>query len=290
MRVLAPLGLALLAGCASSLELADLDRLERSIDARTVALEADYTLWSPFALEQTRTWVDMVDEELAASRALFGTRHEGRLLLALVPVEGLGPQVEVGAGQVAVAPQRAHPLHGLAGAAGGAEVVVYVTPDRVLQGPSGPLVAHRAAGDYRGTLRHELAHVHADVVGLEGPKWLSEGVADLVESYVLEEGRLVDRGPEASSLLRAGALRGEQLGVARLLDWREDGIRIAAGEEQVDEASRILCGLFMRFLVDRQPPGSLVERLAGVQALSRAELEELEPAWRGWLQEAIQGA
>jgi len=80
----------------------------------------------------------------------------------------------------------------------------------------------------------------------------------------------------------------EQWGLARLLDWEEDGAAIAAGEEPVDEVSRTLCGLFVRFLAEREPPGSVVERLQGIQALGRAELEGLEPAWREWLTRAIE--
>src|SRR5436190_8483810 len=86
--------MTLCASCVSRMDLSDLDQLERSLDARTVALERDYTLWSPFTLAQTREWVALVDEELAASRALLCPASSPRPLLVLVPVEGLGPQFE----------------------------------------------------------------------------------------------------------------------------------------------------------------------------------------------------
>jgi hypothetical protein len=78
--------------------------------------------------------------------------------------------------------------------------------------------------------------------------------------------------------------------VTARVDWREDGHRIAAGEEAVDEVSRTLCGLFVRFLLQRQPPGSLPEQLRAVQELSRADLEGLEAAWRAWLVDALDSA
>ena len=289
MRTLAALAAALSAGCAGTLELTDLDRLERSLEARTVALEQGYTLWSPFAAAQTQDWVGMVDEELTAGCALFGVQPGERLMLVLVPIERLGPQMSVEGGAVHVEAPPQHPLHGVAGQAGPGTVVIYVTPDRKLEGDSGPLLAHRAASDYRRTLRHELAHVLARAAGLEGARWFREGVAHLVETYQLEQGRLVDRGPDDVVLLVAHTFPSEQWGLARLLDWSEDGARVAAGEEAVDEVSRTLCGLFVRFLAERQPPGTLDQRLRAVQAMSRSELLALDPLWHTWLAERIAG-
>jgi len=154
--------------------------------------------------------------------------------------------------------------------------VLYVTPDRVLEVAGRPVAAHRGAGDYRSTLRHELAHVHAHAAGLEGPRWFSEGLADLVQSYALEDGRLIDRGPDEVCLALARGFPAEVCGVERLLDWREDGARIAAGEEQVDPISRTLCGLFVRFLLEGEPPGPLPPRLASIQGRPRSELVALE--------------
>jgi len=275
--------LPLCASCVSRLDLSDLDRLERSLDARTVALERDYSLWSPFAVAQTEPWLRMIDEELHASSELFGTRPSDRLMIGLVPIQGLGLQFSSQDGKVTVAWQKEHPLHGVAGMSGGRRILVYVTPDQELETGEGPVVAHRGADDYRGTLRHELAHVFALESKLAGPSWFYEGLADLVQSYALEEGRLVDRGPSFEDRLVASTIAPEHWGVPRLLDWREDGARVAAGEEAVDKVSRALCGWFVRFLFQQDPRSTLHQTARAVSQRSRQELEALEPAWREWL-------
>ena len=292
MRALWAVGLALCAAtlcasCVSRQNLSDLDELGRSLDARTVALERDSTLWSPFSLDQTRAWVAMVDEELAASRALLCPSGSPRPFVVLVPIEGLGPQFEQVGDAMVLTPPADHPLHGLEGIAVDEQVLLYVTPDRVLQADSHPVVSHRAAGNYRATLRHELAHTHAFAAGLDGADWYSEGLADFVGSYELVQGTLVDRGPQERDVLAAGSVPSESWSIERLLDWREDCGRVLSGAEAVDEVSRSLCGLFMRFLVERAPGATLVERLQSVRELTRAELQSLDPQWRAWLSGAI---
>lgn len=283
MRALWAVGWALCVGCTSPMQLEDLDRLERSLEARTVALERDYTLWSPFAVALTQAWIRMVDQELDAVCDLFGTRPTRRLLIGLVPVEGLGFQFSAQDGTVQVERQTQHPLHGVAGMSGAGRIVLYVTPDQEVDAGSGPVIAHRGADDYRGTLRHELAHILSVECGLTGPPWFYEGLADLVQSYRLEEGRLVDHGPSAEERRAALATPGDQWGIARLLDWREDGARIAAGEEQVDTASRALCGWFVRFLFERDPKPSLHESARATSRRTRAELVALDGEWKRWL-------
>ena len=273
----------LCASCVSRLDLSDLDQLERSLDARTVALERDYSLWSPFATEQTEPWLRMIDEELAASIELFGTRPAERLMIGLVPIEGLGFQVSSQDGKVTVAWQKEHPLHGVAGMSGGRRILLYVTPDQEVETGEGPVIAHRGADDYRGTLRHEMAHVLALESKLAGPPWFYEGLADLVQSYALEEGRLVDRGPTFEDRLVASTVAPEHWSVERLLDWREDGTRVAAGEEAVDKVSRALCGWFVRFLFENDPKATLHQTARAASQRTRAELEALEPQWREWL-------
>jgi hypothetical protein len=287
MRALWVIGLALCSSCVSRLDLSDLDRLERSLDARTVALEDDYTLWSPFAATRTADWIAMLNEELAAARGLFGVQPEQRLLIGLVPIDGLDMRVSEQEGKVNMEVPREHPLHGVAGMAGDGRILLYVTPDLKLVSGGAQVIALREPDDYRSTLRHELAHVMALDCGLVGPPWFYEGLADLVQSYALEEGRLVDRGPRDEDLLLAATIPADQWGAARLLDWREDGARIAAGDEAVDKASRALCGLFVRFLVERAPGATIVERLLSVKELIRAQLLSLDPQWRAWLSEAI---
>jgi hypothetical protein len=284
MRALWVVGWVLCSGCVGSVDVEELDSQQRSLDARTVVLEPGFTLWSPFTLAQTKEWVALVDEELTASRALFAVSSEQRTLVVLVPTAGFGPNMElVGDSHVLTAPAR-HPLNGLNALATRYRVILYVTPDRELPADDARLVtAHRSAGNYRPTLRHELAHVNAFAVGLIGEDWFSEGVAHWIESFELEQGVLVDRGPRARELQAARALPVESLSVARLLAWREECSRVASGAEPVDEVSRTVCGLFMRFLVERGPQGSLVERLRAVDGQTRGELEALDAEWRAWL-------
>jgi hypothetical protein len=287
VRALWAIGWALCCGCVSRVELEDLDRLERALEARTVALESDYTLWSPFSASLTQAWIQMIDEELGAVCELFGARPTRRLLIGLVPVAGLGFEFSAQEGEVLVARQTEHPLHGVAGMSGGGRILVYVTPDQEIEAQSGTVIAHRGADDYRGTLRHELAHALSVETGLVGPPWFYEGLADLVQSHRLEEGRLVDRGPREEELRAALLTPADRWGVARLLDWREDGVRVASGKEEVDEASRALCGWFVRFLFERDPQPSLHQSARAASRLERGELLALEDEWRRWLALAL---
>lgn len=287
IRAIMALGIALLPSCATSISLEELDRLERSLAAQTVVFNDDYALWSPYTLEDTQEWVQQTEEELAASRLLFGATTAGRLQILLSPIAGLGERFAEESAKIRVTPPHPHPLHGVAGQAYGRQIIVYVTPDRTFTVDGQSRRVHRSAGDFRSTLRHELAHVHANAVGLTGGTWFTEGVADLVQSLVLEDGKLVDRGPDKATLDFAGTLPREQWGVVRLLDWREYSDRIRSGDEAVDQASRTLCGLFVRFLIECQSQSSLVDNLRAVQRVERAELSGLDTQWRSWLAEAI---
>ncbi len=131
------------------------------------------------------------------------------------------------------------------------------------------------------TLRHELAHLAARRLGLAGPTWFDEGMALQFETARRLGDTLVF---ELDSELLGQARRVHALvEFAELLDWDEDGRRVAGGLDEVFLPGRPLAWSLVRFLLERDPDGPLSSRLARIRALRRDELNALEPAWRAWL-------
>lgn len=264
------------AGCAASPELEELDRAQRALDARTIALEEHFTLWSPFDFYATHSWIEVVSEELVAVEGLFGEPADERVYVKLTPVDGLDAKGAPGCVRAREASAREeHPLNGVAGQTLGNSVNLFVaSPEAgVPEDPRG----------HRSTLRHELAHAFSSRAGLDGPDWFREGLAQYVESLRLDGGVLRDDGAPVLTLVRARRLPLEMRALERLLAWEEDGRRILAGEEEVDFVSRTLCGLFVRFLLETREGEGLAERLRSVSRLSVDDLLAEEEAWQSWL-------
>ncbi|MBK7874170.1 MAG: hypothetical protein IPJ77_00180 [Planctomycetes bacterium] len=126
------------------------------------------------------------------------------------------------------------------------------------------------------TLRHEYAHAYSLRVGLLRAPWFHEGLATEVEYARLAPGVVVlstypHRWITARATLREGAL-------AELLAWRRgEALEAGRGERLYAHAHT-----FFRFLLEREPGGTFLEKVRRIHALPDAELAALEPAWLAW--------
>ena len=286
------LGLALLAACTTTLGLEDLDRLERSAGAHTLVVEQQYTLRSPLDLEGTRPWNELVRRELADASKTLGWSLLAPVQVLLVEIEERRLLVEATSEGVRI-DLPPDPLHGVQGMAGERLIVLPVTPPSSYVEPDGSFVpVVRPVSDYARALRHEVAHVLAQDAGVVGSSWLVEGVAHYVESLEpAPAGGLVDVGPPRAAVKRAASLSAADRELTRLLDWSEDSGAVARGEEAVDVPARVLCGLFVRFLLEREaaaaagaaPTEDLGAHLEALSGRSRAGLSTLTELWQAWL-------
>ncbi|MCY3001812.1 MAG: hypothetical protein NTV21_08410 [Planctomycetota bacterium] len=124
------------------------------------------------------------------------------------------------------------------------------------------------------TLRHELAHVHARRLGLAGPKWFNEGFAQEFERPVQSEGEWIG-DPFPADLARAREFA--DAGAAKkLVGWTtSEGLDSAELEERYT-----LSLSFVRFQLERNAGGTLVERARAVLATNPAAVEA---EWLEWL-------
>lgn len=124
-----------------------------------------------------------------------------------------------------------------------------------------------------GALRHELAHVHARRLGLAGPKWFNEGLAQEIEEGALLDGHW-RAGIFPPRLSRARALA--RSGVAsRLVNWTAGERYDATALEELYALSHSL----VRFLLERNPGPDLAERVRAVLATNPLAIE---PSWIEW--------
>jgi hypothetical protein len=269
--------------CTSTLSAAELSRMLREQDVRTIALEATCTVVSPYSAQRTVPFVKLVEENLAAVSALFDVVLPGPVMVFLEAEEMEETEVEVDSHgrEVHISGLRPPHRHGVLGAFGGNElsILVIVPRDREVVLDDGRTMTGVFLFDHEGTVRHEVAHLCARLAGLEGPTWFDEGLALEVESWRHEHGRRVPRAGDPIAIARDLPRRS----VATLLDWEEDGADLLAGRADVFLEGRPLAHALMRFLLERVEGGDLVERLRAVLVLSRAELLRLEPAWHRWL-------
>ena len=296
----------LVQACAVNVRLdaGDLDGLLEEMGAESVVRREAYTLWSPFPPEGTALWREALDEELPAQRALFGVDQlTRRVQVVLEAVPELALRLEQGPdGQVTVRrPAGPDPTRGLHGYAHEGGVHVHVPATGWLTTPEGRRIPSitRPIGTLRRTLRHELAHWFAFHEGIEGDKWLDEGLAQCVSGLGMEDGRLLDRGVPKSDLDRARALPVEELSLAELLDWTEDlqpileAVRDRDPDRELglDPVPRVTCGLYVRFLLGLDGSGApvegLAERLRELQCMPRDVHLAGEARWRAWLADRL---
>ena len=158
--------------------------------------------------------------------------------------------------------------------AGGFEGFAFAEDFLLLYVPRDTRDARQRAWMRMETLRHELAHVHARRLGLAGPKWFNEGFAQEFERPILSgSGWHADAFP--ADLARAREFAGA--GAAKkLVGWTtSEGLDSAELEERYT-----LSLSFVRFQLERNAGGTLVERARAVLATNPVELEA---EWLEWL-------
>ncbi|MFN0243157.1 MAG: hypothetical protein ACKVWV_09730 [Planctomycetota bacterium] len=282
VRVVLALTGSLVASCHTVFELDEFDRMLRTTEAQTIVVAGDHTLYAPFALAGARGYAELVVEEMRAVGDLFGTTLDTPLSIWLRPVRGVRPRIEIEGQHVRMIPAGEHPRRGVEAYANGTAVVLYVEEEaRGTNAGGQPITGQYDPDGYRNTLRHELAHVWTHRTGIAHTSWFNEGLAEYVESMQLEDGRLVQT--DASPLLgHAARLPRERCAIRRLLDWREDGMRIHAGLEEADLAARVASGAFVHFMLARVEGDSFLARARTLRSLPRDDLLAHEESWQAW--------
>ncbi len=294
LRLTLPILAALaLCGCQSNETLASHQKLvalaqaARDAEVRCLAIEPDLVVASPFAPEATAGLVEELRQNLAAIASELEVEEPAELLVHFEALEMPGLQVRAAAdGSFDIAgmefPQR-HGYRAFAGRSAEASWVrIYVVPEGTMPQADGSLRRIRMSLDRGPVIRHELAHVCAEVAGLSGPTWFNEGLAEEFETRSFDlEGRLVAEPlPRA---LRIAQTEQASSSLGEILDWREDYFRVSGGQEEVFAFGRPFSHALLRFLLERAPGGSLRARLEAVRRMEPERILVLQEEWAAWL-------
>ncbi len=278
VRRLAPALSTLLAACAASWTLEEFDALARTSGARTIVLEEDLSLYSPYDPLRTREYVELFRAQRAEVFALLGVEGAAPTLVQLEPSQGLGASVTVEGNDIHVHELSTEPHGGLLGYAPGNRVVLAVDPPQTIELADGRTISSgMAASMFASTIRHELAHVAVFLRGIGEGGWLHEGVAHAVELAQVADGRLLLE-PPPEQLSWAARIPREQRSLATLADWRQ-----TLPPTDDDRRARLLAFSLTLFLLERDG-APLAEALPRLATLGRRELVALEPAWSAWLE------
>jgi hypothetical protein len=106
------------AGCTLQYSLGELDALARTFPARTIVLEHGFSLYSPYDVNTTPPYVDMIEEEKAQVFLLFGVQSPTPLAVHLREDEALGVDLSVQGNQVHFEGLSRSPHDGVLGWAG----------------------------------------------------------------------------------------------------------------------------------------------------------------------------
>lgn len=267
-----------LAACAAPLTLERIDGYARSTNARTILLERDLTLYSPYEMSQTRGFLTEIRTQRDEVFALLGVTDDLPLLVWLRPNEGLSLDFTVEDDRLRVNRVSRVPEDGVLGRAAGRNVVIEVDPPGRLELPDGRQIESApGAGMFTDTIRHELTHVATTRLGLEGADWLREGIAHAVEWIPVEDGRFrLDPAPEA--LRGAAELPRDEAAFERLLAWRQ-----SFPPADSDILLRRQALTLVVYALEQQHAASLREGLLRVAALEAETLRALRPGWSEWL-------
>lgn len=266
--------LGLCVACATDTSLRELDLLARSTGARTVLLEQDLSLYSPFDPSATRAHLDQIRVQRDLVFGLLGLERGAPLCVWLRPDQGLQLELSVEGDRLHLDGLRDRPREGIYGRAWNDEVVLQVAPPQLIELPDGrSLEGQVGAAQYASTLRHELAHVATRRLGIHGQAWLDEGVAHLVEWVPIEDGR-PRLDPPPAWLRQAARLGPEQRSVDHLLSWQQ-----SLPVTDADRAARLLACSLVAFALERQPAPTLREGLLQLARADAAQLRSLEPDW-----------
>jgi hypothetical protein len=267
-----------LAACASALSLPELDALARQVEARTIVLEEDVSIYSPYDLAATREYLDLVRAERDLVFALLDVPPGEPIVVWLRPDDGVKAEVSMVGDGMLVDSVSISPRDHILGQADGVQVQIRVgLPTRIALADGSTVSAYLQASMYADTVRHELTHVAITRLGLSIPSWLSEGFAHAVEWIPVEAGRFAPTRGQ-SQLRAAAALPAETRSLDALLAWRQTlPVRL-----KEDSAARHLALAFVVFVCETQ---DLTVR-AGLLHLAELEPDEvrgLQDAWSAWL-------
>jgi len=265
-----------LAACTAPDALVRFDELARTGPARTIVLEQDFSLYSPYDLHATREYVSLIAAQKAEVFALLGVESPAPIVVHLRETEGIGTSITVIGNQMRVDELTMEPHDGVLGWAG-EELVVRVAPAQKIRLEDGrEITGLLAASMYGNTLRHELVHFAARQAGLPREPWLNEGLAHALEWIPIDAGRFV-LAPVPPCLSAAASLAPGPGVLDPLFAWQQ-----AYPATDSDREARMLGLALVVFLLEREP-APLREGLRRVAALEREQLLALEPAWLAWL-------
>lgn len=278
LRALGATLVGLLASCATRLTQREFDDLARTLESRTVVFERALTLYSPYDPRTTHGYLDVIEAERASLFALFEVESAEPILVWLQPSADMGLDATLEGGQLRLRGISSSPADGILGHALGETIVVRVAPEQILAASDGRTL--RTTPDpttHRSTIRHELAHVATNLLGVSRRCWLTEGLAHAVQWIPIEDGRFqLDPMPE--SLQQAASLAPDARTFDEMLAW-EQGFP----PTDLDRRMRLLALSFVVFAVDRQQAPSLRERVLSVAALDDAGVRSLQAGWAAWL-------
>ncbi|MEW6741228.1 MAG: hypothetical protein AB1486_00590 [Planctomycetota bacterium] len=250
--------LTLLDGCTIAVSFPEFDRLNRSVGIRTLVVEPEFSLYSPYPTDTTGAFARVVDEELSVVAATFGVVIDEPVIVRLVARPASTRQIPMG--------EATGTLAGWAHAT--REVVIYVEPSAEVLGPV------RMAAHERRVIRHELAHSCLHRLIPDPPQWLDEGVAEEIESRWLVNGRLRAAAlPEG--LLQARAMERSDRSLTALLAWR--------GGSEPDPTLRPLAHALVRFLLEHSQAEDFAASLRAMAAIPARNLLALEDEWQRWI-------
>jgi hypothetical protein len=260
-------------------ELARIDELSRSTGARTVLLEEDLSLYSPYELVPTREHLAQIRAQRDAVFGLFDLEQGEPLLVWLRPDEGIKASFSVEGDSLRFEGFARDPADDILGRAVGSTLIVQVDPPQLLKlGDGRSITSSFGASQYEDTIRHELTHVAAARLGVAGGTWLSEGLAHAVEWIPIDGDSLLRPDPPPERLCLAAALPKDRRSVARLLAWKH-----AYPPTDEDREARLLSFSFVAFALERQPAATFRERLLLLCHTEPATLRSLEAEWSAWL-------
>lgn len=277
-RALLPSLVACLAACAAPPTLERIDRMARSTSARTILLEDDLTLYSPYEMTLTRGFLTEIRAQKDEVFALFAVTDDLPLQVWLRPNEDLSLDFTVEDDRLRVVRLSRVPKDGVLGRAVGQSVVIEVDPQRRVDLPDGRQIeSGPGAGMFTNTIRHELTHVATTRIGIEGADWLREGIAHAVEWIPVEGGNFrLDPVPKA--LLGAAELPSDPASFEHLLAWRQSIPPVDADFRLRRQALALVV-----YALEQQHAPSLREGLLRVAALDAVALRGLRPGWSEWL-------
>jgi hypothetical protein len=269
---------AALAGCLVSYDLPEFDELARTSHYRTILLEEDYSLYSPFDGIATRDYAQLVVRHRAELLELFGIESAPPTLVELRPTEGIGVDVEAEGNGLRILAASTEPHDGVLGWAPGNHVVIAVdAPQKVRLADGREIEGAWNASTFESTIRHELAHAAVFLSGVEDGGWLHEGMAHAVQWLPVEDGRF-RLEPRPEQLAWASASPREARSLERLVAWRQS-LPPTDGDVEV----RLLAFSLVAFWFEREGSPRVRDGFPRLAALGRAEIVALEPEWSAWL-------